>query len=143
MSQIAFLLDTNVLSEVMRPAPDARLLENLARYEGELGIPAPVAHELRFGWLRMPAGRRKDAIGHYLQDVVSLLPVIAYDAVAARVHAELRAEGERDGQPLPFVDGQIAAIAMAHGLTLITRNTRDFAAIKGLRLANWFTAAAS
>ncbi len=47
------------------------------------------------------------------------------------------------GQPLPFVDGQIAAIAMAHGLTLITRNTRDFAAIKGLRLANWFTAAAS
>ena len=104
MSQIAFLLDTNVLSEVMRPTPDAGLLDNLARYEGELGIPAPVAHELRFGWLRMPAGRRKDAIGHYLQDVVSLLPVIAYDAVAARVHAELRAEAERDEALRRFPD---------------------------------------
>lgn len=139
VSNIAFLLDTNILSEVMREQPDPQVMAQLARFDGELGIPALVAHELRFGWLRMPAGRRKDAVGHFLQDVVSLLPVLPYDTPAARIHAELRQEAESRGVTLPFVDGQIAAIAMASGLTLITRNTRDFAAIKGLRLDNWFT----
>lgn len=139
VNNVAFLLNTNVLSEMMRENPDPQVMENLARYDGDLGIPALVAHELRFGWLRMPDGRRKDAIGHFLQDVVSLLPVLPYDASAARIHAELRQEAGSKGQTLPFVDGQIAAIAMAHGLTLITRNTKDFASIRGLRLDNWFS----
>jgi tRNA(fMet)-specific endonuclease VapC len=65
--------------------------------------------------------------------------VLPYDAAAARIHAELRSTCERTGRRLPFVDGQIAAIAMTHGLTLVTRNTKDFAEITGLRLQNWFT----
>jgi tRNA(fMet)-specific endonuclease VapC len=138
VDHVVFLLDTNILSEVMRENPAPQVMENLARYDGQFGIPALVSHELRFGWLRMAAGRRKDAIGRFLQDVVGLLPVLPYDANAARIHAELRLDAERTGQPLPFADGQIAATAIAHGSTLITRNTRDFAAIKGLRLESWF-----
>ena len=84
------------------------------------------------------ATTRRDAIGRFLLEVVGHLPVLPYDGPAARIHAELRAQREQTGQTLPFVDGQIAAIAMAHGTTLVTRNTRDFAGLSGLRLVNWF-----
>jgi tRNA(fMet)-specific endonuclease VapC len=138
VSDITWLLDTNVLSEAARPSPQVGVLANLVRYQGELAIAAPVWHELRFGWLRMPGGQRRDAIGRFVHDVAGQLPVLAYDAQAARVHAELRAQREQLGQTLPFVDGQIAAIAIAHGITLVTRNTRDFTDLPGLRLVDWF-----
>lgn len=138
MSNITWLLDTNLLSEAARPTPHALVMANLVRYQGELAIAAPVWHELRFGWLRMPAGHRRDAIGRFIQDVVGVLPVLPYDAPAARIHAELRAQREQTGQTLPFVDGQIAAIAIAHGMTLVTRNIRDFVGLPGLRLVDWF-----
>ncbi len=91
------------------------------------------------GWLRMADGQRKDAIGRYIQDVVASLPILSYDASVARIHAELRSRQKKMGLPLPFLDGQIAAIAMTHGLTLVTRNTKDYSNIAGLRLDNWFT----
>ena len=138
----SWLLDTNVLSEAMRPAPHPGVMDNLQRYAGELALAAPVLHELRFGWLRMPAGQRRDAIGRFVQDVVGSLPVLPYDAQAARIHAELRVQRAQIGQPLPFVDGQIAAISIAHGITLVTRNTRDFSGLAGLRLVDWFSGAA-
>ena len=133
-----WLLDTNVLSEGIRQQPHAGVMAHLARHSEELAVPAPVWHELRFGWLRMPDGRRKDDIGRYLQEVVGGLPVLAYDAPVARLHAELRADADRRGRPLPFADGQIAAIAVAHGLTLVTRNLKDFTGVSGLRLVDWF-----
>jgi tRNA(fMet)-specific endonuclease VapC len=136
----AWLLDTNILSEAMRPQPSEAVMAHLLRYEGELALAAPVWHELRFGWLRMANGRRKDAIGSYIQNVVGVLPVLPYDGTAARIHAELRQARAQNGQPLPFVDGQIASVAMAQGLTLVTRNTADFTGLPGLRLANWFEA---
>jgi tRNA(fMet)-specific endonuclease VapC len=138
---VTWLLDTNVVSEAMKPVPHPGVIASLARHEAELAIAAPVGHELRFGWLRMPAGQRRDAIGHFIQEVAGSLPVLPYDAQAARIHAELRELRERDGHPLPFVDGQIAAIAIACGATLVTRNTRDFEGLAGLRLADWFSTA--
>ncbi|MDW3684924.1 type II toxin-antitoxin system VapC family toxin [Cupriavidus sp. CV2] len=138
VNAVSWLLDTNIVSEAMRPRPDAGVMANLSRFDGELAIPAPVWHELRYGWLRMPEGQRKDAVGRFVQDVVSTLLVLPYDNAAARIHADLRSSRERAGFTLPFVDGQIASVAMAHGLTLVTRNTRDFAELDGLRLANWF-----
>jgi len=135
---ITWLLDSNILSEAKRPAPNQHVMEQLTRFENELAIPAPVWHELRYGWQRMPDSQRKDAIRHYLQDVVGVLPILSYDAAAARIHAELRSHHEQIGETIPFVDGQIAAIAIAHGLTLVTRNTKDFKKISGLRLTNWF-----
>ncbi|MEN9430640.1 MAG: hypothetical protein RJA86_1499, partial [Pseudomonadota bacterium] len=56
------------------------------------------------------------------------------------IHAQLRSEHEQKGLSLPFVDGQIASIAIAHGMTLVTRNLKDFSGIQGLRVVNWFDA---
>lgn len=110
----------------------------MTRHAGELAIGTPVWRELRFGWLRMPEGKRRDAIERYLTDVVGSLPMLPYDAAAARIHAEIRADREKAGVALPFVDGQIAAIAIAHGLTLVTRNQKDFVSVPGLRITNWW-----
>ncbi len=133
-----WLLDTNIISEVTKENCHTKVLENLTRYEHEIAVPSVVIHELRYGWLKMNTGKKKDAIGHYLQTVVSVLPVFDYDAKAAHIHAQLRADSEKAGKTLPFVDGQIAAIAISHGLTLVTRNTKDFSDIAQLQLANWF-----
>ena len=138
MSSSTWMLDTNILSEAARSTPHAGVMANLSRFASELTLAAPVWHELRLGWLRMPAGQRRDAIGRFVQDVAGQLPVLPYDAQAARIHAELRTQREQSGQTLAFVDGQIAAIAIAHGATLVTRNTRDFAGLTGLRMVDWF-----
>jgi tRNA(fMet)-specific endonuclease VapC len=138
MVNCVWLLDTNIISEATKESCNANVLLNLARYEAEIALPSLVLHELRYGWLKMSAGKKKDAIGHYLQTVVSVLPVFDYDAKAARIHARLRADSEKAGKTLPFVDGQIAAIAISHGLTLVTRNSKDFSGIDNLQLANWF-----
>lgn len=136
----SWLLDTNTLSEAMKPLPDAQVVQNLAQFSQQIAMPALVWHELRYGWLRMPASKRKDAIGHYLHDVLSIFPIIAYDENAAKIHAQLRVDNDIKGKTLPFVDGQIAAIAIAQGLTLVTRNLKDFENINGLRVLNWFSA---
>ncbi|MGT2493305.1 PIN domain-containing protein, partial [Cupriavidus basilensis] len=82
---MSWLLDTNIVSETMRPRPDAGVMANLARFDGELAIPAPVWHELRYGWLRLPDGQRKDAVGRFVQEVAGSLPVLPYDSAAARI----------------------------------------------------------
>lgn len=138
MVDALWLLDTNIVSEPAKADCNPNVLARLQQHEHELAIPSIVLHELRYGWLRMPEGKKKQRIGQYLQQVVTGLPVLNYDAHAARLHAQIRSTLEAAGKPLPFADGQIAAIAISHGLTLVTRNTKDFAAIPNLQLANWF-----
>lgn len=138
VSAVTWLLDTNVVSEAIRPQPNPAVMGSLKRYQGEMTIAAPVWHELRFGWLRLPEGQRRDAIGRFVQDVAGQLPVLPYDASAARISRRV-AVSTLAGQTLPFVDGQIAAIAIAHGVTLVTRNTKDYlTGLQGLRIVDWF-----
>lgn len=138
VSQVSLLLDTNIISELIKAEPHPHVLQQFQIYKNEIAIPSLVWHELRFGWLRMPNSKRKQAIGIFMHEVVSLLPVLPYDTTAAKIHAEIRVEAQRIGQTLPFADGQIAAITMSQGLSLVTRNTKDFELIRGLRLINWF-----
>jgi tRNA(fMet)-specific endonuclease VapC len=138
MVAASYLLDTNVLSEVVKPQPNEKVLLKLKQNEHLLAIPSLVWHEMRYGWNKMPEGKKKRAIGDYLHLVVSQLPVFNYDQAAARVHAEFRASLEASGVSLSFVDSQIAAIAIVNGLTLVTRNTSDYQAIPNLSMTNWF-----
>jgi tRNA(fMet)-specific endonuclease VapC len=134
-----WLLDTNVISETAKPAPDETVMSNLRLFADRLAICSIVLHELKFGWLRMAEGKRKRRIGGFLANVVSQLRVLPYDASAANIHADMRAKLESKGLSLPFADGQIAAIAIANAATLVTFNVKDFEKIEGLNVTDWKT----
>jgi len=135
---LRWLLDTNTVSEPARLQPNPRVLQALLLYQDELALPATAWQEMHFGWLLMPEGRPKRHVGDFLQRTVAHIPVLPLDAMAARQQAELRWQAQQAGRPMSYADSEIAAIAIAHGLTLVTRNTRDFQGRPGLRLANWF-----
>ena len=113
------------------------MLRRLRQHEGEIAICSIVWHELRYGVERMPPSRRRDAIANYLEDVVlATMPILDYDRVAAERHALERARLVASGQTPAIVDGQIAAIASIHRLTVVTFNDRDFKPF-GVRVARW------
>ena len=135
---LKYLLDTNIVSEPLRPSPSRTVLRRLASHEGETAIASIVWHELQFGCARLPKSRRKDAIERYLEDVVlASFPIVDYDRAAAEWHARERARLEAAGKTPSFVDGQIAAIACVNDLMLVTANKGDFRAFKGLRVEGW------
>ncbi len=135
---LAYLLDTNIVSEPLRPNPDQHVLELLKQNQHELAIASLVWHELLFGYERLPDSTKKRAIEAYLNDVVAgSLPVLPYDARAASWHASERARLTAIGKTPSFVDGQIAAIAAINDLTLVTANISDYANFKELRVENW------
>jgi tRNA(fMet)-specific endonuclease VapC len=133
-----FLLDSNVISEPLKPLPNSGVLRRLREHEGVVGIAAVVWHELLFGWERLPASRKKSAIESYLFQVVrSTLPIVPYDEAAAGWHAAQRARLAAVGRTPPFVDGQIAATARVNGLTLVTANRTHFEPFEDLQTEDW------
>ena len=132
-----FLLDTSAVSQHLRPEPVAGIIPWMRARKRQLAIGAPAWHELRFGFERLPPSRRRRAIESYLAEVASWLPVLAYDEAAATWHARERARLARLGKTPPFVDGQIAAVAWANDLALVTTNPTDFLEFDGLRLRAW------
>lgn len=134
-----YLLDTNVLSEPLRPRPNVGVLAGLSRHEAEICTAAPVWNELLFGCARLVDGQKRRALREYLDEVVApFVPVIAYDVVAAAWHAGERARLGAVGKPPPFVDGMIAAIARTRGLVLVTHNVADVAGFDGLVVEDWW-----
>jgi tRNA(fMet)-specific endonuclease VapC len=135
---LGYLLDTGIVSAPISKRPDPFILERLGERGAECAIAAPVWHELTYGCRRLPKGKRRAALEAYLRDVIQgSFPILSYDEVAATWHGEERARLEALGRPVPFVDGQIAAIAHVHGLVLVTINDKDFARFKGLKVENW------
>lgn len=134
---LRYLLDTNVVSQPMMKAPSASVMRKLAAIADECAIAAPVWHELQFGCKCMPTGKRRDAVQAYLADVINTFQILPYDDLAAKLHAIERARLRELGTPMPFADGQIAAIAQINELILVTDNVRDFAPFKALTVENW------
>lgn len=133
------VIDTNVLSEMSRPAPDANVLRWLAEFDEDRAFVSVVTlGELRRGVLLLDPGRRRDALAEWLShDMLDRFAgrVLPVDEAATETWAELMARCRRDGlQPSPM-DGFIAASALSRGMALATRNTRDFAAF-GVELVN-------
>jgi tRNA(fMet)-specific endonuclease VapC len=132
------LLDTNVLSEPLRPTPNPQVLNRLREHQTEITIPSIVWHEVWYGCRRLPPSNKRNIITTFLQDVVArAIPILSYDQRAASWHAEERARLTQIGRPPPFADGQIAAIAATNDLILVTFNMGDFAAFQSLRLEDW------
>lgn len=88
----------------------------------------------------MPNGKRKDMIAEFLFDIVAKsIPVLPYDAAAAEWHASERARLQAKGQVTPFADGQIAAVAKANELAIITKNVVDFIPFEGIDVHGWWS----
>jgi tRNA(fMet)-specific endonuclease VapC len=135
-----YLLDTCILSEPVKPHPSTSVLERLEACGNRLAMPAIVWHELLYGVQRLPSGKRKQRLNAYLFDVLQpTVPIIAYDNHAAWIHADIRTRLVELGRTPSFADGQIAAIALAGGMVLVTRNEKDFSDIPLLTVVNWFS----
>lgn len=133
-----FLLDTNVLSEAVKKTPHRNVMAMLERYQKKISTAAPVWHELKYGCLRLPRSRKRDALETFLHNVVlPNIPVLDYDQKAADWHARQRERLASLGKTPAFVDGQIAAIAAVHDLVLVTRNLKDFEIYENLRVVDW------
>ena len=135
---LRYLLDTNIASAPIAKRPNANVVRRLRMHGPACAIPAPVWHELTYGCRRLPAGKRRVALEAYLEHVIrQSFPILPYDESAATWHGHERARLEALGQPAPYVDGQIAAIAHAHQLVLVTANTKDFARFHDLKVEDW------
>lgn len=134
------VLDTNVLSEPMRAAPDRLVLEWLRRLEEPTSITAVSVGELLDGAARLPPGRRRDGLIAAIEKAIESHRgvVLPHDDRAAREYARLQATRRAAGRPLSVEDGMIAAICVVEGATLATRNTGDFEGL-GVRLVNPWT----
>ena len=137
---LRFLLDTNVVSELTKPQPNLDVLQALAQHEADCAISAPTLEELGFGCHRLPAGARRDWLRRWVQGLPARLPVLPFDEAAAIWLGAERARLAALGRPAPRTDGEIAAVAVSRGLTLVTRNQRDFAVFDGLVLEDWHVA---
>lgn len=124
------ILDTNVVSEPLRPAPDAAALAWLdAQASATLCLTSITLAELLAAVAALPAGRRRNRLALALSDQVLPLfegRMLAFDAPAAHAFARVHAGAAAAGNPISFADAAIAAIAAAHGFALATRNARDF-----------------
>lgn len=125
------VLDTNVISELMHPRADPRVVAWLDEQPaGEIYLTAVTAAELRYGVGRLPEGRRKADLADRIrltleEDFTSR--ILSFDDDAATNYAEIVIRRERLGSPISMADAQIAAICQWHGARLATRNTKDFA----------------
>jgi tRNA(fMet)-specific endonuclease VapC len=134
---LTYLLDTNILSEPLKPQPNPGIIHQLQTHAAACATASIVLHELFYGCYRLPAGRKREYIEDYLHDVVlDSLPILAYTPAAAQWHAQERARLEKCGLTPPFADGQIAAVAQAYGLILVTRNLADYAHFK-IKAEDW------
>ena len=136
------VLDTNVISELMRPHPDQRVLAWANSLDPEsAAITAMNEAEILHGLARLPDGRRKQALRESWDALAAELfagRVWAFTSEAARWCGELVSHSERLARPIATADAVIAAIALAHEAPLVTRNTSDFADL-GLQLINPWT----
>ncbi len=141
MARVSYLLDTNILSEPLAARPNSGVMEKIKSHASDLAMTSVTWQELLYGMLLLPAGHRREQIEHYLLHRVSpSLPILSFDAAAARWQAEQRARLRSIGQTPAYPDSQIAAIAAVNQCILVTRNLADFEAYQeaGLMIENWF-----
>jgi predicted nucleic acid-binding protein len=126
------ILDTNVVSELMRDRIDPRVLNWVdAQIAGRVYLTAVNLTELLAGLELMPPGKRRQTMELNLDGLERRFfagRILPYDEQAARAHALLQSRARRNGRAVSFSDGQIAAIAWVHGFTVATRDTSPFEA---------------
>ena len=132
-----YLMDTDILSNLLKRAPSATLIARLAMVPPEQQFTSSITWgELAYGAHRVRE-RTRTLSEELDKRLLPNLPVLSFDLRAAQRYGELRAELERRGTPLGDADMRIAAIALARGLTVVTGNVRHFQRVPELPVENW------
>jgi predicted nucleic acid-binding protein len=131
-----YLLDTNVLSEVMRPKPDPGVVRFL-KTQTNLWLSVISLHELAYGLQKLPSGQRRQDLTRAVEELKEIYAerILAITSQPAERSAELRISAQQQGKVLHLADALLAGTALSHGLTLVTRNLKDFEDLP-LRLLN-------
>ncbi|KGJ23449.1 type II toxin-antitoxin system VapC family toxin [Paracoccus sanguinis] len=124
------ILDTNVVSELLRPAPEQRVVAWLAGLDGAgVYLTTITEAELRLGVAILPEGRRRDELAEMIDRIIRedfAGRILPFDSRAAEAFAAIAAARRAIGRPILHADCQIAAIARVHGASVATRNMPDF-----------------
>jgi predicted nucleic acid-binding protein len=133
------LLDTNVLSELMRLSPNKKVVDTVNKMSVESSYVSAITHaEILQGIALLTEGKRKQNLAKMADEILMLFAdkTLAFDQHSAPFYADIIQQRHQKGRPIGFPDAQIAAIAVQHNLQLVTRNIKDFEGIKGLPLIN-------
>ena len=122
-----YLIDTNVVSELTKGSPDSGVIAFLSEQD-DLWLASVVLHELEFGLQSLPQGHRRDDLRQVLSDFITEFDdrILPLERIEAEWAARLRAEAHLSGRVLHLGDALIAGTAKAHGLSVATRNVKDF-----------------
>jgi len=135
---VTYLVDANVLSEATKPGPSAKVVDWLRDNESEIAIDAVILGEIRFGIHLLPSGKRRRNLERWFEDGVAIVHCLPWDTQTGLRWAKLLAYLRSSGRAMPIKDSMIAATALIHDLTLVTRNCKDFAKA-GVTLLDPFT----
>jgi hypothetical protein len=124
------LLDTNIISELMKQSPSLNVIHWIDKQDiAELYLSAITIAEIKYGLSVLPDGKRRHQLETAFSKAVNYSfkhRIISFDNNAAHIYGQLMGHRKNIGKPLSILDGQIAAIARAHEAELATRNTQDF-----------------
>ncbi len=121
-----YLVDAQVLGELTRRTPSPRVIEWLRAHEADLVVDPFSLGELQHGILLRPRGKQRTALERWFAAGAGRLPVVSFDAETARAWAALLARLRRAGLTMPITDSLIAATAIAHGYSVVSRNRTEF-----------------
>jgi predicted nucleic acid-binding protein len=134
---VKFLVDANVLSESIKPNPEAAVIDWLRKNEADLAIDSVVLGEVLYGVLKLPRGRKREVLERWFEHMVSRVVCLSWTAAIGERWAHLLVSLRSKGLNTPVTDTMIAATALVHDLAVATRNVRDFQPT-GVRVVNPF-----